>query len=125
MNNGTISGRLGKDPEVFAPNNSEYSCLKFSIANNDESKKDASGNYESVTSWFNVEFWTKKPAYWLKKLYKGTEISTAYKLKENTWEKDGQKRSMVILKIPQGEFPLIIAGKNETQSQAQTDNPPF
>jgi len=130
MNHGTVSGTLGKDPEIFAPQNSEYSCLKFSIANNDKSYKDDKGNWQNKTSWLDVEFWTKKPQYWLQKLYKGTSINTEFELEQQSWEKDGSKRSKIVLKIPNGKFPYIIEG-NKQPAEAVTgtveddDRPPF
>ena len=130
MNHGTVSGTLGKDPEIFAPQNSEYSCLKFSIANNDKSYKDDQGNWQNKTSWLDIEFWTKKPQYWLQKLYKGTSINTEFELEQQSWEKDGSKRSKIVLKIPNGKFPYIIEG-NKKQAEAVTgtveddDDAPF
>lgn len=116
MNYSFLTGRLGKDPEVFAPNNSEYSCLKFSIANNDETKKNQdTGEYENITSWFDIVFWTKKPQYWIKKLIKGKEIEVPCRAKQETWEKDGQNRSKIVFYILRGEFPKVFEdGRVET-----------
>jgi single-strand DNA-binding protein len=131
MNHVTISGRLGRDPELVSPNGSEYSLLKFSIANNDESKKDPStGQYEPVTSWFDVEFWTKNPQHWLCKLYKGYEVVIECTAKQNTWEQDGQNRSKVVFKLARGTFPLVIANDKQEapaqqQQQQEHDNIPF
>lgn len=121
MNDCILSGSIGKDPEVFAPNGSEYSCLKFSIANNDKSIKNDSGNWQNKTSWFNVEFWTKKPQYWLQKLYKGTPVLLPVEAEQQTWEKDGNKKSKIIFKIQNGKFPYILLKKDDPQN-VQTEN---
>ena len=43
MRKAFLTGRLGRDAEIFTPEGSEYSCLKFSIANGEESKKNSDG----------------------------------------------------------------------------------
>lgn len=123
MNDNKLSGVIGQDPELITPNGSEYALLKFSIANNDERRKNKNGEYENITSWFDIEFWTKNPQHWLKQLYKGTPVLIPAEAKQQTWEKDGQKRSKVIFKVLQGQFPLLLAKK---ESQQQPSNPqPF
>jgi single-strand DNA-binding protein len=110
-----ITGRLGKEPEIVSPNGSEYSVIKFSVANNDESKKTAEGQYENVTNWFDVEYWTKKPQPWLQKLAKGVEVCLECTIKQDTWEKDGQKRSKV--KFVVNRFPVVVGARSEVAKQ--------
>jgi len=111
MREAYLSGRLGADPEVASPQSSEYSVLKMRIANNDQSKKTDSGEYEDVTNWFDVEFWTKKPQDWLQKLYKGYEVIVSCEVKQDRWEKDGQTRSKVKFVVKRGTFPYVIPSK--------------
>ncbi len=113
-----LSGRLGKEPEIVSPNGSERSVIKFSIANGDESRKGQDGQYSNVTSWFDIEFWTKNPQTWLQKLYKGTEVSMHCNAKQDTWKtEDGSNRSRIKFVVSRGSFPLVGAGKSEQKQQ--------
>ena len=58
MNHTVISGNVTREPELFSPEGSEFSCIKFSIANNDERKKEGE-NWVDVASFFDLEYWTK------------------------------------------------------------------
>ena len=119
MREAYLSGRLGKDPELFSPNNSEYSVLKFSIANDDESRKNQMGEYENITSWFDVEYWTKKPQEWLQRLHKGDMVILSCEAKQDTWEKDGQQRSRIKFRIRRGTFPYVVPKRGSEPGQQQ------
>ena len=122
-----LSGNIGGDPEIIRAG--EWSCFKFSIANNDETKKNDQGGYDKVTSWFDLEYWTKKEHYWGDKLVKGAAIAAECEPKQNTWENaDGQKRSKIIFKVL--KFPLELkGGEKKTIPPASTppddDDVPF
>jgi len=118
MRTAILSGRLGRDPELHSPQNSEYSVLNFSVANDDESRKTQSGEYENVTSWFDISFWTKKPQDWLRRLHKGDLVIVECDAKQETWEKDGEKRSRIKFTVKRGSFPYVVpkqgGGSNDT-----------
>ena len=40
MREAFLTGNIGKQPEMFTPEGSEWTCLTFSIANNEETLKD-------------------------------------------------------------------------------------
>ena len=107
MNRITISGNLTREPESQAVN--EWSIIKFAIANNDERRKNDKGEYEGITSFFDCEYWTKNPAYWLNQLRKGTPVVIEGRLKQEKWEKDGQTRYAVRI-VVQG-VPIGAASK--------------
>lgn len=122
MNHVTISGNVTRDPEIFAPENSEYSCIKFGLANNDERKKDSFGNWTSVPSFFDVEYWTTKPQEWLCKIHKGDSVFAECRLKQQSWEKEGQKHSKVVLVVT--NFPYAFPKqKREEPAQSESDIP--
>lgn len=124
MNTITISGNLTREPESRAVG--DQSVINFSIANNDESKKQPDGSYVKIPSYFDVEFWTKNPAHWLKQLVKGAAVIIQGKLKQDRWEQDGQNRSRV--KITVEGYPIVAAGKGQegqpTQQQAPATSKP-
>ena len=94
MNSIKITGNITKDPETVSPQGSEYSVLKFAIANNDESKK-VNGKYEDIVSFFDIEYWTKNVQYWIQKITKGARVTIQGRLKQERWEKDGNSRSRI------------------------------
>ena len=94
MNSIKITGNITKDPETVSPQGSEYSVLKFAIANNDESKK-VNGKYEDIVSFFDIEYWTKNVQYWIQKITKGARVTIQGRLKQERWEKDGNSRNRV------------------------------
>jgi len=120
MRDATITGNVGQEPKVVAPQGSEFSCIKFSIANNDESKKDTSGSYINVTSWFDIEFWTKKPQYWLQQIRTGVQLLCPCEAKQETWKnQEGANRSKIIFKIRNGMFPVVMRSKNAEENNQQ------
>lgn len=126
MRTAILSGRLGRDPEVRAAGNGEYSVLNFSIANNDESKKGIAGEYENITSWFDITFWTKKPQHWIQQLVKGVEVIVECDVKQDTWNdsKTGDKKSKIKFIVKRGMFPLIIPAKEKTTTEDNSSYTP-
>lgn len=125
MNIVAISGNLAREPEVTAMRNSEYSVIRFSIANNDERRKSNTGEWESVVSFFDCEFWTKNPQHWIRQMHKGTPVIVEGNLKQERWEQDGQARYAVRIKVR--NFPIIARGREEGGSappQQQADAGP-
>ena len=111
MNTTIISGNLTREPESRAVG--DQSVINFSIANNDESKKQPDGSYVKIPSYFDIEFWTKNPAHWLKQLVKGAALIVQGRLKQDTWEQEGNKRSRV--KIIVDGYPIVAAGKGQSE----------
>lgn len=70
----------------------------FTVANN-ETYKGQDGEYHSIASFFDC---TVKGAYaeaMSKHLIKGRALTVTGRLKQQVWEKDGQKRSRVIINV--------------------------
>lgn len=127
MNSVKIDGNVTRDPETFSPQGSEYTVLKFSIANNDESKKDANGQWENVPSFFDVEYWTKKAQYWIQKLTKGASVTIQGRLKQQTWEHEGKNHSRVkiIAGVGMNEgFAVVVHDRVPKQQTNDTPPPP-
>ena len=120
MNTCSLSGNLTRDPEIFAPNNSEWTVLNYSVANNDDSRKNAEGEWENVAHFFDCVFWTKKPQEWLQKLHKGVLVVGEYQATQERWEKDGQTRSRVKFSIRRGTFPIVMEKRESSGDHGQT-----
>lgn len=121
MNTIIMSGNIVRDVETITVSNG-WSILKFPIANNDESRKQQDGSYINIASFFDCEYLTKKPDTWIRRLQKGSGIVIQGKLKQEQWEKDGQKRSKAVIKID--GFPMNLASRDEMQASVTNSAPP-
>lgn len=95
INNINLSGHLGQDAELrFTA--SGMGILSFSLANNYTKK--VNGEYQEKTNWFNCKIIGSRAEKVAEYLRKGTGISLTGELRQNVYEKDGQKRySMEII----------------------------
>lgn len=84
MNSVNIIGRLGRDPELKYLTDGKAVC-SFSLAL-DEGK-------DRPPSWVDVSAFEKTAENVAEYLRKGDECAVSGRLRQETWEKDGQKRS--------------------------------
>ena len=102
-----LLGHVGQDPEAKDTQGGASYC-RFSIATN-EVWKDTSGAKQERTTWHNVMAWGRQAEVALQYLHKGNLVHIEGRLRNNEWEKDGQKhRSTAIVVdrltlMPQGE----------------------
>lgn len=88
-----VEGNLVKEPETKLVG--QRTLIKFSIAENQRTK-DANGNWvDGEPSYYDMNFWTEKPDYWLKRLGKGVSVLCRGNFKQDRWEKDGQKYTKI------------------------------
>jgi len=86
-------GRIGRDPEIRYLADGT-ALMNFSICVN-RSKK-VNEVWTDIPNWFDVTVWGKL-AERLAHLHKGSLIMVEGYLKEDRWEKDGEKRSKVVI----------------------------
>jgi single-strand DNA-binding protein len=99
VNNVNISGRLGRDPELKYTPSGKPVC-SFSLAV-EENFKGQDGAWQEKTHWIDCELWGK-PAEWMAAdARKGALVVVSGRLKQQTWEKDGQKRSKTFVSVAQ------------------------
>jgi len=123
-NNWILTGNLTRDPEVKQIG--ENKVAKFGVAYNKVFKKD--GEKKEQTSFFNVEVWGRQAEIAEEYLKKGDLVSLQGEAVQDTWEKDGEKRSQVYLKVTD----LRLRGKkakveveSETTEGTSQDIVPF
>ena len=91
MNQITITGRLAEEPKTTYSTGAEpvaHSFFNFAVADM-SMKKDAEGNYP--TDFFRISCWGAKAELIQKYCAKGTKLLIVGRLKNNNYEKDGQK----------------------------------
>ena len=92
----SISGRLTKDVEI-KPVGQAF-VLSCSFASNRSVKKE--GQYTDIASFFDGKMWLKSEkqvAFFTENFKKGTKILVVGGVEQESWEKEGQKHSRVVI----------------------------
>ena len=86
-----LVGNLGRDPELRYTPQGDAVC-SFSIATN-ERKKDKSGEFQDVTTWFKITLWRRLAENASKYLTKGSPVYIEGRLQVEEWiDRDQNKR---------------------------------
>ena len=91
MNQITITGRLTEEPKMTYSTDAEptaHAFFNFAVADMSK-KKDEQGNYP--TDFFRISCWGAKAELIQKYCTKGTKLLISGRLKNNNYEKNGQK----------------------------------
>ena len=120
MNHITLTGRPTEDPRVTYTTGSEpVAHAVFNFAVPDMSmKKDGQGNYP--TDFFRCTCWGKLAEIIEKHCNKGTKLLISGRLKNNNYEKDGQKIYSNEILIDSLEFLEARAAKTQDSQQQGT-----
>ena len=86
-----LVGNMTRDPELRTIP-SGMSVTDIGLAVNDR-RKDANGNYTEETTFVDITFWGRNAEIVAEYARKGTQILVEGRLKLDTWEAEGQKRS--------------------------------
>ncbi len=113
-------GNLGRDPELRYTPQGDAVC-DFSIAVNDR-KRDKSGEFQDVTTWFKVTLWRKLAENASKYLTKGRSVYVEGRLQVEEWtDRDGKNRHTLIIQASDLHFISDNRG-DETSSGSPSDN---
>jgi single-strand DNA-binding protein len=115
INSVTIVGRMTRDAELKYTN-SGFAISSISIAVN-RSRKDGDQWVEEA-NFFDVTLLGRRAESLNQYLQKGTRIAVTGELKQERWEKDGQKRSRV--SIQANNIQLLGGDKPQGQSQSNS-----
>lgn len=108
----SMIGRLGAEPEMVTLE-SGRTLARFSLATN-ESYKDKSGEWQTLTQWHNLTAWGKTATNIERTLSKGQEVIIQGRLVNKTYEtKSGEKRHTTEIEV--NEF-LTLSAKNDEKS---------
>ncbi|MEJ7846690.1 MAG: single-stranded DNA-binding protein [Pyrinomonadaceae bacterium] len=107
-----IVGHLGRDPELrYTPQGS--AVCNFSMATTDK-RRDKSGEFQEVTTWFKVTLWEKKAEVAAKYLTKGTQVYIEGRLRVEEWtDRDGKNRSTLEVQGTEMQFLSSGGGRSE------------
>lgn len=121
MNRVFLMGNLTRDVELrYTP--SQTAVADIGVAVN-EKRKDNAGNLVEDTTFVEVTLWGRTAEVAAEYLKKGSPVLIEGKLKLDTWEAEGVKRSK--LKVVCTQMQMISAGsgkgKSSASSQSTTD----
>ncbi len=107
-----LVGNLTRDVELrYTP--SQTAVTDLGIAVNDR-RKTATGEWVEETTFVDVTLWSRTAEIASQYLTKGSPVLIEGRLKYDTWETDGQKRSK--LRVV-GERMQMLGGRSPGQSQ--------
>lgn len=117
----TIIGNLGRDPELRYTPQGDAVC-DFSVAVN-ERKRDKTGEFQDVTTWFKVTFWRKQAENASKFLTKGRQVYVEGRLQVEEWtDRDGNNRQSLVIQGSELQF-LGEKGGDDRFSNSNEDKP--
>ncbi len=105
-----LVGNLGRDPELRYTPQGDAVC-SFSMATN-ERKKDKSGEFQDVTTWFKVTLWRRLAENASKYLSKGSPVYIEGRLQVEEWT-DRDNKERYTLGVQATDMHFISAGRGE------------
>jgi len=121
MNLVLLKGNLARDPEIRSINTSNgksTSVVNFTVAVSRRYTK-ADGTMDKVTTFVNCEAWDSGAETIASSFAKGDLVMLEGSLRNDTWEKDGVKRST--MKIRVSDFAKITRASKSKQAQLDTE----
>ena len=102
INSVVISGNLGADPEL-RNTASGTAILSLRVAVN-ERRKDQSGEWTDYVNWVDAVVFGARAESVSRFLNKGSKVSISGRLRDSSWERDGQRRSKLEVIVDEIEF---------------------
>lgn len=120
LNNVTVIGRVTQEigENDFGYISTGTAKLQLHVANNESRKK--GDKWEDEVSYFDVTVWGKPAENLKQKIRKGLLIAVSGRLKQDRWEKDGQKKSRIYINADS----VQILEKTETKPAENNDGFP-
>lgn len=98
LNSVIIAGNLVKEPELKEVGEAKTPHIYFTVANN-QSYKDKNGEWQDVTTFFDVEAWAANAQRVGKGCHKGDSVLIEGALKQNRWQDaNGNNHSKLFIK---------------------------
>jgi len=117
----TIIGNLGRDPELRYTPQGDAVC-DFPVAVNDR-KRDKSGEFQDVTTWFKVTFWRKQAENASKFLTKGRQVYVEGRLQVEEWtDRDGNNRQTLAIQGSELQFIGERSGDERSVNSASEND---
>lgn len=110
-----LMGNLTRDPELrYTPKGTAFTKLTLAVNRKWKSER---GEAQEEVSFIDVDVWGKQAEVIAQYLKKGNPLLVEGRLKQDTWEKDGQKHSKV--KVVLESFTFVGVKKEGDGEQRQ------
>src|SRR5574344_621181 len=117
INKVILIGRLTKDMGDLRYTHEQMAIGEISIAVN-RSKK-VNDQWQDEASFFNCTVYGKSAENLKQYLVKGQQVAIEGSLKQERWEKDGQKFSKISVQV--ANLQLLGSGKKESNTEQKTE----
>lgn len=104
INKVLLTGNVCREPEL-RQTPAGNSVLLFGLAVNDSIKNKQTGQWEDRPNFFDCVIFAHQAEALSKIVCKGMKLTVFGKLRQQTWEKDGQKRSRIEIYVDEVELP--------------------
>ncbi len=116
LNKVMLIGRLTRDPETRHTQGGQ-SVTSFGLAVNRSYRKKDSNELVEETAFVDVESWGKTGETFARYMKKGRQAYIEGRLRFDSWEKDGQKRTKLLVVME--EFQFLDGGQGGGQGGGQ------
>lgn len=123
INTVQISGNLTRSPEIRVTQ-SGTPVASFGIAVNERWKNQQTGEWEDHPNFIDCVWFGARAQSTCKFLDKGSKVFVEGKLRQSTWEKDGQKRSKIEVMVNNLDFGFTNTIKQSRAEQQQMPGMP-
>ena len=103
VNNVTLLGNVGRDPEFRVLTNGQP-VINFSLATTDRWYDKDTNEQKEATEWHNVVAFRKLAELIERHVHKGSQLYVEGRLKTRSWEKDGVKHYKTEVEASKVEF---------------------
>lgn len=121
INNVNISGNLGRDAELKSTA-SGTPALQFSVCVNDRANQN--GQWVDRPNWVPCIMYGNRANALSQHLLKGTKVSITGRLRQNQWERDGQKHSRLEVIVNEIELMGPRSQQNQQPHQGEYQQQP-
>lgn len=118
MNLVILRGNLARDPEIryVNPSGKETAVVNFTVAVSREFTKN-NGDTDKVTTFVNCEAWDTGAEAISSSFRKGDLVMIEGSLRNDTWEKDGVKRSTMKVRVNNfARIQKVVKGTSAKQA---------
>ena len=118
INKTIISGNLVRDAEEKRTQ-SGMVIVTFTVASNERRKNNQTGEWDDYPNYIDVTWFGSRAEKCKGYLVKGAKVTVEGHLRQERWEKDGQKRSKLGVILDDIELPQRQGQYNPPQQQAR------
>ena len=126
INRTIISGNLTKSAECKRTQ-SGTAIVTFTVAVNERRKNNQTGDWDDYPNYIDVTWFGSYAEKCAGSLVKGSKVTVDGSLRQERWEKDGEKRQKVIVKADTVDMPPRPKGQYNAPADTTlySDNVPF